>query len=358
MISVKQYLLFIFITLALFFTGNVYAQEKAYPKNGEGITLFLQRFHRTGSTYQKEFLELNKGKFGKNNSLLRHVKYTLPPLHTDKKKASKSTAAQGKKKTASKSTADKASSSRNRKNNTEPLFGKSLAKYTVNSSILKGATFYLVSGHGGPDPGAIGTMGKHKLHEDEYAYDIMLRLARNLLMRGANVEIIIQDAKDGIRDQQFLNNSKRETCMGNTIPLNQVKRLQQRCSKINTLSKKNKSTYKRAIFIHVDSRSKNKRTDVFFYHQNNNKYSKRLAKNMKSTFANKYKRHQPGRGFSGTVAGRNLYVLRHTIPTSVFVELGNIQNSYDQQRIILSNNRQALANWLCEGFVKDYHYNK
>lgn len=324
----------------------MYAQEKAYPKNGEGITVFLQRFHRTGSTYQKEFIELNKGKFGKNNSLLLHVKYTLPPLH----KSSKKNVAQGK--------PEKTSTSRTRKNNYEPLFGKSQAKYEVNSSILKGATFYLVSGHGGPDPGAIGSMGKHKLHEDEYAYDIMLRLARNLLMKGANVEIIIQDAKDGIREQQFLNNSKRETCMGSTIPLNQVKRLEQRCAKINSLNKKNKSTYKRAIFIHVDSRSKNKRTDVFFYHQNDNKYSKRLAKTMKSTFANKYKRHQPGRGFSGTVEGRNLYVLRHTIPTSVFVELGNIQNQYDQQRIILSNNRQALANWLSEGFVKDYQYYK
>ena len=43
------------------------------------------------------------------------------------------------------------------------------------------------------------------------------------------------------------------------------------------------------------------------------------------------------------------------IPASVFVELGNIQNSFDQQRIILSDNRQALANWLCEGFVTDYN---
>ena len=48
-------------------------------------------------------------------------------------------------------------------------------------------------------------------------------------------------------------------------------------------------------------------------------------------------------------------LLRHTTPASVFVELGNIQNSFDQQRIILSDNRQALANWLCEGFVTDYN---
>ena len=70
---------FIFI-IALVYTGSLTAQEKAYPKNGEGITLFLKRFNRTGGTYQKEFIELNKGKLGKNNSLRMGVKYTLPPL--------------------------------------------------------------------------------------------------------------------------------------------------------------------------------------------------------------------------------------------------------------------------------------
>lgn len=91
------------------------------------------------------------------------VKYTLPPL-----------------------------ASAPQKKNYQPLFGKSLASYKVTSSDLKGACFYLVSGHGGPDPGAIGKMGSHELHEDEYAYDIMLRLARNLLTRGAKVHIIIK----------------------------------------------------------------------------------------------------------------------------------------------------------------------
>lgn len=324
----------------LIYMGPVHAQERAYPKNGEGITLFLKRFNRSGEEYQKQFLQLNRGKFGKNNSLRTGVKYTLPPLRGEKKE------------TNDKNETDIPS------RNYQPLFGKSLAKYQVTSTDLRGACFYLVSGHGGPDPGAIGKMGSHELHEDEYAYDIMLRLARNLLMRGAKVHIIIQDAKDGIRDDQFLKNSKRETCMGNTIPFNQVARLEQRSVMINSLSRKDKEAYKRAIFIHVDSRSRHQRTDVFFYHQPNNSNSKRLAKTMKSTFERKYSHHQPGRGFSGTVDERNLYVLKHAMPTSVFVELGNIQNQYDQQRIILNNNRQALANWLCEGFMADYNYHK
>ena len=40
-------------------------------------------------------------------------------------------------------------------------------------------------------------------HEDEYAYDVALRLARNLMQEGAEVRIIIQDAKDGIREDVY-----------------------------------------------------------------------------------------------------------------------------------------------------------
>lgn len=52
--------------------------------------------------------------------------------------------------------------------------------------------------------------------------------------------------------------------MGDPIPLNQVARLKQRCDWVNKLYRKDKSSYKRAVFIHVDSRSKGQQTDVFF----------------------------------------------------------------------------------------------
>lgn len=123
----------------------------------------------------------------------------------------------------------------------EALFGKEYATYQITSNELSGACFYLVSGHGGPDPGAIGIYQGRQLHEDEYAYDIILRLARELLSRGAKVHIIIQDKKDGIRDGHVLANSKRETCMGDPIPLNQVARLKQRCDWVNKLYRKDKA---------------------------------------------------------------------------------------------------------------------
>ena len=236
----------------------------------------------------------------------------------------------------------------------EPLFGKALATYPINSRELSGACFYLVSGHGGPDPGAIGTYLDHKLHEDEYAYDIVLRLGRELLLRGAKVHFIIQDKKDGIRKDRILKNSKRETCMGKAIPLDQVARLKQRSQKIDELFLKDKSSYKRAIFVHVDSRSQGKQTDVYFYHAPGSKQGKRLADRMRNTLQQKYKRHQPNRGFRGTVSERGLYVLRNTRPAGVYLELGNIRNSRDQQRLVLENNRQALAKWIAEAIVADY----
>ena len=324
----------------------MFAQEKVQPEKGDGIQSLLIRHHRPGPEYRKQFIALNKGKLGKDNSLLLGVSYTLPPL---RKKKTTATPTAGK--TPAKPAAKDQYAVGMKKR--EPLFGKEQAGYEITSSGLKGATFYVVSGHGGPDPGAIGKMDGHRLHEDEYAYDIALRLARNLMMKGAKVYIIIQDAVDGIRDERILKNSKRETCMGAAIPQGQVARLRQRSAKVNELNRKDGKGYARGIFIHIDSRSKSKQTDVFFYHSPQ-AGSKQLAHTMKTTLAGKYKRHQPGRGFTGTVSERSLYVLNNTVPVSVFVELGNIQNPFDQRRFVIDDNRQALANWMCEAFVADY----
>jgi N-acetylmuramoyl-L-alanine amidase len=173
-------------------------------------------------------------------------------------------------------------------------------------------------------------------------------------MEGATVHIIIQDKYDGIRDDKFLKNSKKETCRNKEIPLNQRMRLQQRCDAINKLYDNSKSGYQRAIFIHLDSRSTKQQMDVFFYHTVKNAAGKILGDIMRQTFREQYRKHQPGRGFTGTVSARNLFVLSNSKPVSLFVELGNIRNSFDQRRFLLSSNRQALANWIHLGVIADY----
>lgn len=236
----------------------------------------------------------------------------------------------------------------------EELFGK-YSKFRMKDRSLENKVYYIVSGHGGPDPGARCTTCPNTLCEDEYAYDVSLRLVRELKSKGATVHMIIQDANDGIRDEKYLVCDKDETCLGKLqIPLNQFRRLEQRAEAINTLYEKYKSrgiTEQYAIMIHVDSRSEDKRQDVYFYHYEHSDSSKKLANSLQNTFETKYAEHQKGRGYSGFVTSRNLYMIRNTMPTAVYIELANIRNPLDQKRLLLHSNREALANWIADGLV-------
>ncbi len=240
---------------------------------------------------------------------------------------------------------------------TVPLFGRDKELVEIKDNKLAGQVFYILPGHGGPDPGAVAknVEDTHTICEDEYAYDVSLRLAKNLLQSGATVYVIVQDRNDGIRDEKFLVCDCDETVIGgDDIPLNQKKRLQQGMSKINRLYSKHK---KRGIdkqwmvSIHVDSRKEHDRQDVFFYYQNDSEVSKKRARRIQEVFDEQYKRYRKDEEYSGTITARPLFVMRKSLAEAIFVELGNIQNSRDQKRILLSRNRQLLADWLYQGFL-------
>ncbi|MBK9255247.1 MAG: N-acetylmuramoyl-L-alanine amidase [Saprospiraceae bacterium] len=237
-----------------------------------------------------------------------------------------------------------------------PLLGPKYEDVFIEDFTLEGQVYYIISGHGGPDPGAICTDCEHTLCEDEYAYDVALRLARNLMQHGATVYIIVQDPNDGIRDEKILKCDNDEVLHGNkTIPLSQKTRLRQRAEAVNVLYKKHKKKgvkIQKAIEIHVDSRNKDKRQDVFFYYNKLNADSKKLAENVQGVFQSKYAQHQKDRGYQGYVEDRGLYMVRSLLPTMLFVELANIKNTEDHKRLVISTNRQALANWLFEGLRK------
>jgi N-acetylmuramoyl-L-alanine amidase len=293
------------------------------PQAGEGIQSFLIRNGLDPAKNLTTFIELNAGKFGKDNGLLAHNAYLLPTTELK---------------------------------TTEPLLGENYKEIVSSSSELAGTLYFLISGHGGPDPGASGVYGDDRLDEDEYAYDITLRLGKSLMEKGAKVIFVVQDTDDGIRDDKILKYDNDETCMGDAIPLEQVDRLRQRVNKVNQLSR-DMSNYKfqRSISIHLDSRSHKEQTDVFFYYHHISQTGKLLANTLRQTLAEKYSQHQPNRGFNGTVSTRPLYEVKFTRPVSVFIELGNIRNFRDQQRFILNSNRQALATWICDGLVKEFN---
>ena len=237
-----------------------------------------------------------------------------------------------------------------------PILGKKHSTVIIKSDRLAGTVYYLISGHGGPDPGAIGKYAGKTITEDEYAYDITLRLARELISHGAMVYVIIRDENDGIRDERILEIDHDETAyLNKKIPLNQTKRLKQRVDIVNRYYSRHRGQYQRLIVTHVDSRSIGQNIDVFFYHHEKSKNGKRLAENIHRTFQKNYKKYQPNRVYSGTFQDRtSLYLVKKTHPAMTFIEIGNIRNKKDQKRIVVPENRQALAKWISEGVLLDY----
>lgn len=236
-----------------------------------------------------------------------------------------------------------------------PIFGKKYSYTPLKSNQLKGQVYYIVAGHGGPDPGALGKRSGHQLCEDEYAYDVSLRLCRNLIAHGATAYMINRDPNDGIRDGKYLRCDNDEVLWGNVKMSRRHKpRLFQRSDIINILYDKHakqKVKSQTLVAIHIDSRSQKEQTDLFFYYFPGENEAKKLAYNLHQTMANNYKKYQKNRGYHGTVSPRDLHMLRETSPTSVYIELGNIGNHFDQQRFVLKSNRDALAKWLFQGLT-------
>ena len=323
------------------------SQKTVTAVKGDGIYSILRNNGFDPTQFYKEFIDLNKEKLGPENKLYVGHDYRLPIINE-----SLNALIEEKTIDSLKTIPEKNVPPLNQV--IEPLLGKNHDTVTVESDKLKGATYYLVSGHGGPDPGAVAKYNGKIISEDEYAYDVTLRLAKKLIAHGAEVHIIIKDLNDGIRDAKVLDIDHDELGYDNkAISRRQKARLKQRTDIINNLYKKHKG-YRRLIVTHVDSRSVGKNIDVFFYHHKLSKNGKRLAKNIQNTFKKKYARYQPNREYSGTISTRSLYMVQNTLPAMTYIELGNIRNKKDQKRILNYENRDAMAKWITEGLILDY----
>lgn len=236
-----------------------------------------------------------------------------------------------------------------------PLFGDKHRQVEILGNELRGQVFYIKSGHGGPDPGAMAKIDDKIYCEDEYAYDIALRLGRELIQHGAIVHFIVYDPDDGIRDEEYLPCDKDELHAGKReIQVNQIQRLRTRVQIINDFyaSYRKKGINKQKfISIHIDSRNESLELDTHFYYQEGSKVGQDMAVNTQAVFEKKFG-ELGSRKYTGTVKARDLYVVKYSQPPCLFVEVGNIQNVNDQKRILDPDNRQTLADWLYEGITK------
>ncbi len=337
---IAQFSLFLFLFPFL----SIIAQDSlktVIAQKGDGIYALLRKEGINPADGFDEFVSLNIENLRDSIHLYEGKAYLIPGIPSGN---------------SSEISGDVASVPSGFKKQRYPIFGADYERVPDKSNRLDGTIFYLVSGHGGPDPGAMTDYDGHRLAEDEYAYDITLRLARELIAHGALVYIIIRDEDDGIRDERLLETDKDEVAYPDEeIPLNQLARLKQRVDIVNELYSRHKGRYQRLIVTHIDSRNKGQNIDVFFYHHENSKNGRNLAESIHKTFQKNYARYQPNRSYSGTFEDRtNLYLVKKTHPAMTFIEIGNIRNTADQKRILQPENRQALAKWIGEGALLDY----
>jgi N-acetylmuramoyl-L-alanine amidase len=340
------------------FVQTICAQTmEVMAQQGDGIYKLLERHGMSGTRHLDAFVAINRGRFGENYALSPGKTYLIPDT-TGSRPDIPVVLAVNQKHEPVKKDLDIQQKPVVLTKRFE-ILGNQYQDVEITGNQLNGAIYYLVPGHGGPDPGAIAKYNGNMLCEDEYAYDVALRLARNLIQNGATVYMIVRDTNDGIRDEGILKPDNDETCYPDKeIPLNQLARLKQRTNAVNQLYRVNKPAFQRVIAIHVDSRSQNKNIDIFFYHDSSSKTGKKAAEILKQTIEDKYNYNQPGRGYKGTVSNRKLYEVANTIPVAIYIELGNINHSRDLQRLIVTNNRQAIANWLSQGLITDFRTNK
>lgn len=326
-------LIMVFPIVALFAQGT---PKSVIAQQGDGIYSMLRKQGLNPVKYYKAFLKLNENNLSNGNALYVGRTYLLP-LATDSpdKKADKAAIESGTR---------------------YPIFGEDQALVTPVSNKLEGTVYYLISGHGGPDPGAVDEYRGKLIAEDEYAYDVTLRLAKELLSHGAKVFLIVRDEDDGIRDETVLETDHDEVVYPDRpIPLDQLDRLEQRVDAVNKLFLKHRGKYQRLLVLHVDSRNPGQNIDVFFYHHDKSTKGKQLAESLHTTFQKKYKRFQPNRDYTGTFTDRSsLYMVKNTLPPMAYIEIGNLKNKKDQKRILNYENRQAVAKWLAEGVILDY----
>jgi N-acetylmuramoyl-L-alanine amidase len=343
------------LTIMLFFIAIAsHAQEehgKVVAQQGDGIYSILRNNGLTPSKYIASFIELNKENLSTENGLFVGREYLLPNATEKEEKPDEDIV-----RPDSTDLINVKATEVLEKRHYE-IFGEDYATVLVESKELIGAVFYLISGHGGPDPGAVEHYDGQLITEDEYAYDVTLRLARKLISKGALVYLITRDPNDGVRDERILKVDYDEKCYPNQrIPRNQSLRLKQRVAAVNELFLKNAhKPYQRIIETHVDSRSKGENIDVFFYYHEYSKSGKKLAYNLQNTFKEKYARYQPNRVYHGTIGPRSsLYIIKYSKAPTVYVEIGNLKNTRDQRRILDWENRDAIAKWITDGVVKDY----
>ncbi|UPA13453.1 LysM peptidoglycan-binding domain-containing protein [Borrelia turicatae] len=237
----------------------------------------------------------------------------------------------------------------------------------VKNNSLKNKLIIIDPGHGGLDPGAIvkardGLKNEIFVVEDEYVYDIALRLYVYLKEYGANVELTILSPDHLIRDSVSANNTfvnvKNEVY--NDYDLNKtdtvdswINGTQEGLRKRLAVVKKFINKYKNVkeqdvlyISLHSDNSVGAPRCMGFYYQSEDGKGFDAHSKSMIEKMTKGFKR-------TPYIKGQNLYVLKNNVvKTKLLVEVRNLAFDEEAWAIRSSKLRDRDSKILADAILK------
>ncbi len=228
---------------------------------------------------------------------------------------------------------------------------------------LKGWRIVLDPGHGGIDPGAIvsNTAGKSirvYVVEDEYVYDIALRMYKRLRLLGAEVTLTVISPNHLIRDnipakvtfvheQNEVYNDARYNRRNSEKVRPRSANLSQRVRVTNRFVKRARRGKSLFISLHADYNPGRPGGPLAIYHKRRGRTDSRsrsFARVMRSAL------NQPD--LPARIQGRNLAVLRNNLAhAEILVEVHNVHDKNDAWKIRYHKNRERNAERIVKGIL-------